>query len=55
MYDIIGRIKENVLPDAGTSEQDIASKLGNFFVDKITNIRDRLMDNSKFAVEEREP
>ena len=56
MYDIIGRVKENVLPDAGTSEQDLASKFCNLFVDKITNIRDRLRYNSRFVVEkEREP
>ena len=51
MYDIIGRVKENVLPDSGTSEQDLASKFCNFFVDKITNIRDRLKDNSRFVVQ----
>ena len=56
MYDIIGRVKENVLPDSGSSEQDLASKFCNFFVDKITNIRDRLKDNSSFVVQkEREP
>ena len=56
MYDIIGRVKENVLPDLGTSEQDLASKFCNIFVDKITNIRDRLKDNSKFVVQkESEP
>ena len=42
MYDIIGRTKENVLSDSGTSEQNPASKFCKFFVDKITNIRDRL-------------
>ena len=42
MYDIIGRVKEDVLPDYGTSEQDLASKFCNFFVNKITNITDRL-------------
>ena len=42
--------------DAGTSEKDLASKFCNFFVDKITNIRDRLRDDSRFVVEkEREP
>ena len=56
MYDIIGRVKENVLPDSGTSEQDRASKFCNFFVDKITNIRERCKDNSRFLVQkEREP
>ena len=56
MYGIIGRVKGNVPPDSGTSEQDLASKFCNFFVDKITNIRDRLKDNSKFVVQkEREP
>ena len=56
MYDIIGRVKENVLPDAGTSEQDLPSKFCNFFVDMITNIGVRLRDNSRFVVQrEREP
>ena len=56
MCDIIGRVKENVLPDSGTSEQDLMSKFCNFFVEKITNIRDRCKDNSKFIVQkEREP
>ena len=56
MYDIIGRVKENVLLDAGTSKQDLASEFCHFFVDKITNIRDRLRDNNRFAIEkEREP
>ena len=56
MYDIIGRVKVNVLPDSGTPEQDLASKFCNFFIDKITNIRDRLKDNSRFVVQkEREP
>ena len=55
-YDIIGRVKENVLQDSGISEQDLAGKFCNFFVDKITNIRDRLKDNSRFVVQkEREP
>ena len=45
MYDIIGRVIENVLPDAGT-----------FIVNKITSIGDSLRDNSRFVVEkEREP
>ena len=30
MYDIIGRRKDNRLPDDGTSEQDLASKFCNF-------------------------
>ena len=30
MYDIIGKVKENVLLDSGTSEQDLVSKLCNF-------------------------
>ena len=51
MYDIIGRVKENVLPDAGTSEQDPARNFCNFFVDKITNIWDRLRNNSRFVLE----
>ena len=56
MYDIIGRVKEHVLPDSGTSEQDLVSKFCNFFVNKITNIRDRLKNNSRFFVQkEREP
>ena len=56
MCDIIGRVKENVLSDAEISEQDLASKFCNFFVDKKTNILDRLRDNSRFVVEkEREP
>ena len=56
MYDIIGRVKENVLPDDGTSEQDLASRFCNFFVNKITNVRDRLRDNRRFVEEkEREP
>ena len=50
------QVKENGLPDVWTSEQDLASKFCNFFVDKITNIRDRLRDNRRFVVEkEREP
>ena len=48
-YDIIGKVKENVLPDSGTSEQELASKFCNFFVDKITNVRDRLKDNSRLV------
>ena len=56
MYDIIGRVKENLLPDSGTSEQDLVNKFCNFFVDKITNIRDRLEDNNSLVVQkEREP
>ena len=56
MYDIIASIKENRLPDVGTSEQDLASKFCNFFVNKITNIRDRLKDYSSFVLgKEREP
>ena len=56
IYDIIGRIKENRLMDAGTFEQDLAGKFCNFFVDKITNLRDRLKDYGSFVVEkEREP
>ena len=54
MYDTIGSVKENGLPEAGTSEQDLASKFCNFFVDKITNIKDRLRDNSRFVEKERE-
>ena len=53
MYDIIGRVKENGLPDAGTSEQDLASIFSNLFLDKITNIRDKLRDNSRFVVEKK--
>ena len=56
MCDIIGRVKENVLPYCGTLERDLASKFCSFFVDKITNIRDRLKDNNRFDVQkEREP
>ena len=56
MYDIIGRVKEIGLPDDDTSEQDLAGKFCNFFVDKITNIRDRPTDNSILVEEkEREP
>ena len=56
MYDIIGKVKENVLPDSRTSEQDLASKFCNFFLDKIATIRDKLKDNSRFVVQkEREP
>ena len=45
-----------MLPDAGTSEQDLASKFCNFFVDKITNSRDSLRDEGRFVVEkESEP
>ena len=56
MYDIIGKVKGNVQPDSGTSEQDLASKFCNFFMDKIANIRDRLRDKSRFVVQkEREP
>ena len=51
MYDIIGRVKENVLPDAENSEQDLTSKFCNFLVNKVPNIRDRLRDNSRFVVE----
>ena len=51
MYDIMCRVNENVLPDAGTSEQDLASKFCNLFVDKITNIRDRFCNNRRFVVE----
>ena len=51
MYDIKGRVKENVLPVSGISEQDLLRKLCNFFVDKITSIRDRLKDNSRFVVQ----
>ena len=54
MSDIIDRVKENVLPNSGTSEQDLASKFCNFFVDKITNIGDRLKDNSRFVLQKRE-
>ena len=54
MYDIIGRVKENVLPDFGTSEQDLVSKFCNFFVDKITNIRNDLKDNNRFVVQKKE-
>ena len=46
MYDIIGRDKENGLPDAGTSKQDLASKFSIYFVDKITSLRDGLNDHS---------
>ena len=35
MFDIIGRVKENVLPDSGISEQDLVSIFCNFFVDEI--------------------
>ena len=56
MYDILGRVKERVLPDSGTSEQNLASNFCNFFVDKTTNIRGKLKDNSRFLVQkEREP
>ena len=56
MYDIIGRIKQNGLLDAGISKQDLANKFYNFFVNKIINIRDRLMDYSRFVLEkERKP
>ena len=51
MYHIIGRVKENGLPDDGTSEQDLASKFCNFFVDKLTNIRDKLKEYSRFVLE----
>ena len=51
MYDIIGRVKENMLSDARISEQDLANKFCNFFLEKITNIRDKLRDNSRFVVE----
>ena len=53
MYDIIGRVKENVLPDSGTSEQDLASKFCNFCVDKIANIIGILKDDSRFVVQKR--
>ena len=49
MYDIIGRVKENLPPDSGTSEQDLASKFCNFFVDKITNITSEQDLASKFC------
>ena len=39
---LIGKVQENGLPDAGISEQDIASTFCNFSVDKTTNIRYRL-------------
>ena len=52
MYDIM--IKENVLPDYGTSEQDLASKFCNFFVDKITIIMHRLKDHNKFVIQKKE-
>ena len=56
MCDIIGRVKENVLPDSGTLEKDLAINFSSFFVGKITNIRDRLKDNNRFDVQkEREP
>ena len=51
MYDKIGGVKENVLPDVRTSEKDLASIFCNFFVDKIMNSTDRLRDNSRFVVE----
>ena len=51
MYDIIGRVKRNVLPDLEASEQDLACKFCNFLVDKITNIRERLKDNFRFVVQ----
>ena len=56
MYDIIGRIKENWLQEAQTSEQDLTNKLCNIFVDKIANNREKLRDNRRFVLEkEREP
>ena len=56
MCDIIGRVKENVLPDSGTLEKDLAINFCTFFEGKITNIRNRLKDNNRFDVQkEREP
>ena len=41
---------------AGTSEQDLASKFCKYFVEKTTNIKDRLKDNSRFVlIKERAP
>ena len=55
-YDIIDRVNENVQPDSRTSEQDLASTFCIFFVDKITNIRDRLKKNNRFVIQkERKP
>ena len=48
MYNIIDRVKVHGLLDAGTSEQDLASKFCNFFVYKIIIIRHRLKEYSIF-------
>ena len=47
----MGRVKGHRLPDVGTSEQDLATKFCNFFVDKITDIRDRLKGYNSFVLE----
>ena len=51
MYDIIGKVKENSLPNDGISEQNLASIFCNFILDKITNIRNMLKDYSNFVLD----
>ena len=51
MYKIIGKVKENSLPDHGTSEENLPSKFCNIFVDNITYIRNMFMDCSTFVLD----
>ena len=51
MYDIIGKVKENSLPGDVISEENLARKFCNFFVDKITNIRNMLKDYVSFVLD----
>ena len=56
MYGIIGKVKENSLPEDGNSEQKLASTFCHFIVDKITNNRNMLKDyNSLDLNKEKEP
>ena len=51
MHGIIGKVKEDSLCNDGISEQKLASKFYNFFVNKITNIRNMLTDSSYFVLD----
>ena len=56
MHDKIGKVKENSPLDVRIYEQKLGSKYCYFFVNKINNIWDMLMDYSSFVLEkEREP
>ena len=51
MHDIISKVKENSLPNGRMSEKNLESKFCNFFVDKITYIRNMPKNCNSFVLD----